>query len=509
MIKLLLLSLLAIANCQNVIEIGSSPQKTGIQFQSGNGIRSFSGLTGLSGLGSIGGSRSYQIAGYSPSTYGYNLNAARPVAFSLGNYGLGNYGLGSYGLGNYGLGNYGLGSYGISNLGTYGLGSLGNIGVSQIAVRPQAVTLVAAQPAAAVAAQPVSVVAAQPASVNFVSGGVQQVGLSYGQQSQQVVPVSAAIHSTRTVEYKAVPYNDEPLVPQVVEVEPSEIPLNIHFKSRSSTIKVSQSHEAGEPGTVEQTQSQDEPSRVIHEVHKPVIQEVREVITPYRQVTQEVQPVVEQVHTVVARGEGVRQQYIAQQPIVQQQVRQVQAIAQPVASFQAVQQPAVSSFAIQQPVSAIQAVARPAVFGQAVRSYAAQPVSSSFSIGAAQPVQSYSIGVAQPVQSYSIGVAQPVQSYSIGVAQPVSDFVQSVRSVQQPASVVSYSSQPVLSGVAVEAQPAISFRSGSALNSLVGSRSVGGSSVVVGRSASLPAVGSATFSRTFAENAASDDDESK
>jgi uncharacterized protein with ATP-grasp and redox domains len=67
---------------------------------------------------------------------------------------------------------------------------------------------------------------------------------------------------------------------------------------------LSQEHIPGAPGTVEQTSSQDEPSKVIHEVVKPVIQEVREVIQPYRQLSQEVQPVVENVHTVVAKGEG-------------------------------------------------------------------------------------------------------------------------------------------------------------------------------------------------------------
>jgi hypothetical protein len=493
MIKILILSLLAIVDCQNVIEIGSSPQKAGIHYSSG-GIKSYSGLNGFSGLssglGSLKSGQVYQLAAVSPSSYGsygYNLNAARPVAFSLGNYGLGNYG--SYGLGSYGLGNYGLsglsglGSIGVSGLGSYGLG---NYGVSQYAVRPQAVNIVAAQPA--ISAQPIAVVAAQPASVNY---GVQRVA-HYGQQSQQVVPVSAAIHSTRTVEYKPVPYSGDALVPQEVIVEPSEIPLNIHFKSRSSSISVSQSHEAGQPGTVEQTSSQDEPSRVIHEVHKPIIQEVREIITPYRQVTQEVQPVVEQVHTVVSRGEGVRQQYVAQ-PVVQQQiqqvqqVRQLQAVAQPVqATFQSFQQPAVSSFAIQQQPIAQFAVAQPAVEVQ-------QPAVATLAF--AQPVAAVQSVAAQPAvygQSFRVAAQPAVQSYSFGVAQPASGYIQSVRSVQQPASVVSYHTAQ---------QPSISFRSGtSALNSLVGGQS-------------LPAAGQASFSSysssSSGSHSASDDDESK
>ena len=57
---------------------------------------------------------------------------------------------------------------------------------------------------------------------------------------------------------------------------------------------------------MESTRSEDEPHRVLHEVLRPVIQEVREVIQPYRRVVQEVRPVLEEVHTLVAKGDGNR-----------------------------------------------------------------------------------------------------------------------------------------------------------------------------------------------------------
>ena len=124
-----------------------------------------------------------------------------------------------------------------------------------------------------------------------------------GQQFQQVVP--AAIQQiARTVEYRALPYQEQPTQAQVVEVEPSDNPVHLHFKSRSSTLSLSQSHTPAAPQETQIAQTQDEPSRLITEVQKPVIQEVREVISPYRQVTQEINPVIESLHTVVTRGEG-------------------------------------------------------------------------------------------------------------------------------------------------------------------------------------------------------------
>ncbi|OTF81328.1 DFP2-like protein [Euroglyphus maynei] len=118
--------------------------------------------------------------------------------------------------------------------------------------------------------------------------------------------IQAAVQTKHTVEMKPVDIPYEDIEPQVIEVEGGALPLEIHFKSSSSRIRVHQTHEAAGAGEVEQTSSEEEPHRLIHEVKKPIIQEVREIITPYRKVVQEIQPVMEEIHTIVAKGEARR-----------------------------------------------------------------------------------------------------------------------------------------------------------------------------------------------------------
>ncbi|KAI2808579.1 hypothetical protein BLOT_006524, partial [Blomia tropicalis] len=93
--------------------------------------------------------------------------------------------------------------------------------------------------------------------------------------------------------------------PQVIEVSPEQLPVQVHFRTASSRVNVQQSHnQQNMAPQVEHASFQDEPHRVVHEIVKPVIQEVREIIQPYRRVTQEVRPVIEEVHTVVHKSEG-------------------------------------------------------------------------------------------------------------------------------------------------------------------------------------------------------------
>ena len=124
-------------------------------------------------------------------------------------------------------------------------------------------------------------------------------GGGYGGQG----PVTAAVQTQHTVEYRHVNLPQELPQPQVIEVDGGQLPLTIHFRSASSNIQVHQTHQPSHPGEVQQTSSEDEPTRLQHEVTKPIIQEIREVITPYRRVIQEIRPVQEEIHTVVARGE--------------------------------------------------------------------------------------------------------------------------------------------------------------------------------------------------------------
>ncbi|OTF75520.1 hypothetical protein BLA29_008967, partial [Euroglyphus maynei] len=55
---------------------------------------------------------------------------------------------------------------------------------------------------------------------------------------------------------------------------------------------------------VKHSRSEEEPQRVVHEVIRPIIQEVHEIIQPYRRVVQQVQPVIEEVRTIIAKDAG-------------------------------------------------------------------------------------------------------------------------------------------------------------------------------------------------------------
>jgi len=136
---------------------------------------------------------------------------------------------------------------------------------------------------------------------------------NYNARSVPIGPVTAAIQSTRTYEVRPLALPQEPAIPQLIEVEPNEQPVQIVFRSQSSPVFVQQVHTPGAPGQYEATRSEDEPHQLVHEVYKPVIQELREVIQPFRKVIQKVEPVLEEVHTVVAKGEP-RLQAIAPLP---------------------------------------------------------------------------------------------------------------------------------------------------------------------------------------------------
>jgi len=133
--------------------------------------------------------------------------------------------------------------------------------------------------------------------------GAGLAGLASLQPSYGSERIPAAIKSTRTVELQPVSLPQDPILPQILEVAPLELPIQIIYNSKSSPVLVQQNHIPGAPGQVERTSSKEEPHVVIHEVLRPVIQELREVITPYRRVVQEIAPVVETVNTIISKGE--------------------------------------------------------------------------------------------------------------------------------------------------------------------------------------------------------------
>ena len=114
--------------------------------------------------------------------------------------------------------------------------------------------------------------------------------------------ISAAIQTRHNIEYKDVPSGGN-IQPAMIEVGASPIPVNILFRSASSNLNVLQQHQ-GAGGDTQESQSEDEPHMLKHTVTKPIIQEVREVISPFRKITQEIQPVQEEINTIVARDQN-------------------------------------------------------------------------------------------------------------------------------------------------------------------------------------------------------------
>nr|XP_046912838.1 H/ACA ribonucleoprotein complex subunit 1-like [Dermatophagoides farinae] len=88
--------------------------------------------------------------------------------------------------------------------------------------------------------------------------------------------------------------------PVYVDVNANAVPVYMNFRSKSSYLHVNQQHE-GQKGSYQESYSQDEPHVLKHTVKKPVYQEVNEIITPRRRITQEIQPVQEEIETLVAR----------------------------------------------------------------------------------------------------------------------------------------------------------------------------------------------------------------
>ena len=125
----------------------------------------------------------------------------------------------------------------------------------------------------------------------------------YGSSSGGYIsgPIPAAIQSRHNIEYYDVP-NSGYIKPTSIEVGANPIPLNLLFRSASSALNVQQYHE-GAKGSYQQSQSEDEAHVLKHMVTKPIYQEVREVISPYRKITQEIKPVYEEIKTIVARGQ--------------------------------------------------------------------------------------------------------------------------------------------------------------------------------------------------------------
>src|SRR6218665_2775894 len=117
--------------------------------------------------------------------------------------------------------------------------------------------------------------------------------------------VPAAVISHHNIKHYDVPSSGH-IYPTTVDVPANILPVNFVFRSASSLVNVQHKHECAS-GSFKQTHSQDEPHVLKHTVTKPIIQEVREIISPFRRIQQTVEPVREEIQTMVARGVGATQ----------------------------------------------------------------------------------------------------------------------------------------------------------------------------------------------------------
>jgi len=129
-------------------------------------------------------------------------------------------------------------------------------------------------------------------------GGGMGGGYGGGYGHGHVVP--AAVISHHKIKHYDV-HSSGHIYPTTIDVPANVIPVNFVFRSASSLVNVQHKHE-GAHGSYKQTHSQDEPHVLKHTVTKPIIQEVKEIISPFRKIVQTVEPVHEEIKTYVARG---------------------------------------------------------------------------------------------------------------------------------------------------------------------------------------------------------------
>ncbi|KAI2806363.1 hypothetical protein BLOT_008318 [Blomia tropicalis] len=128
-----------------------------------------------------------------------------------------------------------------------------------------------------------------------------------------VVPVGSRVHTIHYRDYDGNSVHEEqqfvsPLEkyePKVIELESSRpiLPIVINFHTKSSPVIATQTHYKP-PNTVPKVQyfeTNEPPHYHRHIVHKPIYQNLREIILPYRFLTQEIRPVQEYRQTYVPK----------------------------------------------------------------------------------------------------------------------------------------------------------------------------------------------------------------
>ncbi|XP_075680217.1 uncharacterized protein LOC113796560 [Dermatophagoides pteronyssinus] len=134
-------------------------------------------------------------------------------------------------------------------------------------------------------------------SLAIMAYGSHYHGHHYGHHHHHSVHLP--VHSSHHVKYYHV-HGHHQIHPIHVEVEAHAVPIHMTFKSKSSHLSIDQHHE-NTGGSHKISHSEDEPHYLKHYVKKPIYQEVHEIITPYRKITQKIEPVHEEIETLVAK----------------------------------------------------------------------------------------------------------------------------------------------------------------------------------------------------------------
>lgn len=168
---------------------------------------------------------------------------------------------------------------GYAGLGGFGTGFTGAVALAPVAT-------VAAAPVATLAAAPVTFAAAPAVSTAAASG-----------------PITAAIQTQRTVEVVDVPSTSQGAETQTVVIGPNVQPINLEFQTQASPLTATQSHLPTAPQQTQHSSYEEQPDVLRQDIVKPVIQDVRETVVPFRRITQEVRPVQESMHQILPRGQ--------------------------------------------------------------------------------------------------------------------------------------------------------------------------------------------------------------
>lgn len=89
--------------------------------------------------------------------------------------------------------------------------------------------------------------------------------------------ITGAVQSRRSVSFYDVPSTFSNAQPLTIDLPSSVQPLNFNMRTKSSPINIETSHESS-PGSYQETSSVDEPHVRVHNVQRPIVQRINEVI---------------------------------------------------------------------------------------------------------------------------------------------------------------------------------------------------------------------------------------